>query len=92
MSEESTHPPHHVPLTVLPSSGKVEALLAFALMAGLAGWRMRDTFFGVAAVALVVVYVAAKSNGVLLTVGCAAAITLAAAIATRRLWRRPSNH
>jgi len=26
MSEETTNPPHHVPLTVLPSSGKVEQL------------------------------------------------------------------
>ena len=26
MSEDTTHPPHHVPLPVLPSSGKVEQL------------------------------------------------------------------
>jgi FeS assembly SUF system protein len=26
MSEDTTNPPHHVPLTVLPSSGKVEQL------------------------------------------------------------------
>src|SRR5206468_132347 len=30
MSEDTTNPPHHVPLTVLPSSGKVDQLRAEA--------------------------------------------------------------
>ncbi len=75
----------------LPSSGKVEALLVFAFAAGLAGWRMRDAFFGVCAVALVVVYVAAKWNDVFLTMFVAAILALAAAIAMRRNWQRPTT-
>jgi hypothetical protein len=75
----------------LPSSGKVEALLVFAFAAGLAGWRMRDAFFGVCAVALVVVYVAAKSNDVMATMAAAAVLALAAAIAMRRVWQRPTT-
>ncbi|HXH95151.1 MAG TPA: hypothetical protein VNN25_26490 [Thermoanaerobaculia bacterium] len=75
----------------LPSSGKVEAVLAFAFAAGLAGWRMRDAFFGVCAVVLVVVYVAAKWDFVVLTMFVAGVLALAAAIAMRRVWQRPTT-
>ncbi len=75
----------------LPSSGKVEAVLVFAFAAGLAGWRMRDAFFGVCAVMLVVAYVAAKWNAVTLTMIVAAVLALAAAVAMRRLWQRPTT-
>ena len=75
----------------LPSSGKVEAVLVFAFAAGLAGWRMRDAFFGVCAVALVVVYVAVKWDFVFLTMIVAAILALAAAIAMRRVWQRPTT-
>lgn len=75
----------------LPSSGKVEAVLVFALATGLAGWRMRDAFFGVCAVVLVVVYVAAKWNDVIGTMTIAAILALAAAVAMRRVWQRPTT-
>jgi hypothetical protein len=75
----------------LPRSGKVEAVLVFAFAAGLAGWRMRDAFFGVCAVALVVVYVAAKWDNVIVTMIVAAILALAAAIAMRRVWQRPTT-
>jgi hypothetical protein len=75
----------------LPSSGKVEALLVFAFAAGLAGWRMRDAFFGVCAVVLVIVYVAAKWDAVIVTMIVAAILALAAAIAMRRVWQRPTT-
>ncbi len=75
----------------LPSSGKVEAVLVFAFAAGLAGWRMRDAFFGVCAVVLVVVYVAAKWDAVIVTMTVAAILALAAAIAMRRVWQRPTT-
>jgi hypothetical protein len=76
----------------LPSSGKVEAILVFAAAAALSGWRMRNAFFGVLAAVLVVAYVAAKwQHDSLLTMAVASAITIAAMVAQRRVWQRPST-
>jgi len=76
----------------LPSQGKVEALLVFALAAALSGWRMRNAFFGVFAAVLVVAYVAAKwDHTPLPAMAIAALITIASAFALRRLWQRPST-
>ncbi len=78
-------------LAALPSWGSVEALLAFAAVSALPGWRMRSAFMGVLAAVLVVVYVAAKWDDVTLTILVASIITIAAAAALRRLWQRPST-
>jgi hypothetical protein len=76
----------------LPSQGKVEALLVLAAAAALSGWRMRNAFFGVLAAVLVVAYVAAKWEQTPLLVMSAAALTaIAAALAMRRVWQRPST-
>jgi MFS family permease len=76
----------------LPSQGKVEALLVFAVAAALSGWRMRNAFFGVLAAVLVVAYVAAKwEHTPLLVMSAAALIAITAALAMRRVWQRPST-
>jgi hypothetical protein len=76
----------------LPSSGKAEANLVFALAAALAGWRMRNAFFGMLAAILVVVYVAAKwDHAVALTMAAASVITILSVIALRHVWQRPST-
>jgi hypothetical protein len=76
----------------LPSSGKVEAILVFALAAALSGWRLRDAFFGVCAAILVIAYVAAKWDSVPLTMMAAALCAIVAAAALRRMWQRPSTN
>lgn len=75
----------------MPSQGKVEALLAFAAVAALSGWRMRNAFFGVLAAILVVAYVAAKWNHPIPAMSAAAFIAIASAFALRRTWQRPST-
>jgi len=75
----------------LPSQGKVEALLAFAAVTALSGWRMRNAFFGVLAAILVVAYVAAKwEHTPILAMSVAALMAVASAFALRRVWQRPS--
>ncbi|MEA2164531.1 MAG: hypothetical protein QOK37_2658 [Thermoanaerobaculia bacterium] len=76
----------------LPSSGSVEAILVFALAAALSGWRLRDALFGVCAVMLVIVYVAVKWNSVSMTMIVAALCAVAAGVALRRAWQRPSTN
>jgi hypothetical protein len=76
----------------LPSSGKIEAILVFAFAAGLAGWRMRDAAFGGVAAILVIAYVAAKWKDVPLTMIAASLVVIAAAVAMRRTWQRPSTN
>lgn len=44
----------------LPSQGRVEALLAFAAAAAIAGWRVLNPLFGAIALILVAIYVAVK--------------------------------
>lgn len=76
----------------LPSRGKVEAIVAFAAMSVLAGWRMRSAFLGVLAAILVVVYLAAKwDRAFLLVITAACLIAIAAALAMLRIWQRPST-
>jgi MFS family permease len=76
----------------LPSSGKVEAILVFAAAAALSGWRMRNTFFGVVATILVIAYIAAKwDHQPLPALIAAVVIAIAAALALRRVWQRPST-
>ncbi|HEV7429413.1 MAG TPA: hypothetical protein VGQ46_23915 [Thermoanaerobaculia bacterium] len=76
----------------LPSQGKVEAILVFAAASALAGWRMRNEFFGVIAAILVVAYVAAKwDRNPILCLSAAVLIAIASAFALRRVWQRPSN-
>jgi hypothetical protein len=76
----------------LPSQGKVEALLVFAAAAALSGWRMRNRFCGVLAGVLVVAYVAMKwDHSRFLPMLAGALIVIAAAIARRRVWQRPST-
>jgi hypothetical protein len=76
----------------LPSEGKVEALLVFAAAAALSGWRMRNRFSGVLAAVLIVAYVALKwDHSRFLPMLAGALIAVAAAVACRRLWQRPST-
>jgi len=76
----------------LPSQGKVEALLAFAAVTALSGWRMRNAFFGVFAAILVVAYVAAKwEHTPIFAVSVAALLAISSAFALRRVWQRPST-
>jgi MFS family permease len=76
----------------LPSQGKVEALLAFAAVTALSGWRMRNAFFGVFAAILVVAYIAVKwDHTPILAMSAASFIAIASAFALRRVWQRPSN-
>ena len=79
----------------LPSQGKVEALLAFAAAAGLAGLRMRNPYFGTFASVLVVIYLAAAAHSSAFWSGGAALLALALAVAAAfgllRTWKRPST-
>jgi MFS family permease len=76
----------------LPSQGKVEAILVFALAAALSGWRMRNAVFGVLSAILIVAYIAAKWDPEPVpTIAAACVIAVAAAIAMRRRWSRPST-
>lgn len=79
-------------IVTLPSSGKIEAILVFAAAAALAGWRMRNAFFGVLATVLVLAYLAAKwDKESVLVIAIASVISLAAMFALRRQWQRPST-
>lgn len=76
----------------LPSQGKVEAILVFALAAALSGWRMRNAFFGVFAAVLVLAYIAAKwDHTPTLVMSIASLFAIASALALRRVWQRPST-
>ncbi len=75
----------------LPSEGKPEALLVFALAAALSGARVRNALFGALAAILVVAYAAVKTHEWWPPVVVALTIAIAAALALRREWRRPSN-
>ena len=75
----------------LPSKGKVEALLVFAAAAAMAGWRMRSAFCGALAAVLIVAYIAAKWDSLALTASVAALIAIAATLALRQIWQRPST-
>ena len=74
----------------LPGEGSREVMLLFAAASAIAGFRMRNPFFGVLAFAFVVAYL--ESRGLS---GAAAAAGVAAALmslfALVREWRRPST-
>lgn len=78
-------------LSELPSTGKIEALLAVALCAVIAGVRMRNAFFGTVAACIVVAYAGAKWDDPWPAVVVALTIGFAAIIALMREWKRPSN-
>jgi hypothetical protein len=78
-------------ILALPSSGKVEAILVFALAAAIAGLRMRNAFFGTLAAILVVVYAAQKWHGAAPPIIAGIALGLVAAFALARQWRREST-
>lgn len=79
----------------LPSEGKVEALLAFAAAAAIAGLRMRNPYFGAFASLLVVIYLAVAHHGSTFWSGGAAVLALALAVTSAfgllRTWSRPST-
>ena len=70
---------------------RLEAILASRSAAVLSGWRLRDAFFGVCALMLVIVYVAVKWNDISMTMTVAAVRAVAAGVALRRQWKRPSR-
>lgn len=79
-------------ILMLPSSGKVEAVLVFALAAAIVGARMRSAIFGTLAAILVIVYFGAKFHVTHWPAILAAyAISIAAALARTREWERPST-
>jgi len=76
----------------LPSSGRVEAILVFALAAAIVGARMRSATFGCIAAILVVSYCCAKWPEVpIVAIAVACTIAAAAALARLREWQRPST-
>jgi hypothetical protein len=75
----------------LPSQGRPEAVLVFAAAAGVAGWRVRNPVFIAAAAVLVDVYVHIKWHNAIATVAFALVVTIIAAIALLREWRRPTT-
>ena len=79
-------------ILMLPHSGKVEAVLVFALAAAIVGARMRSAIFGSIAAILVIAYFGAKfpvTHWPAILV--AYAISVAAALARTREWQRPST-
>ena len=79
----------------LPSEGKPEALLVFALAAGIAGLRMRNPYFGTFALLLVVIYLGVTAHGKSFWSGgavlLALTLTAVAACGLLRTWSRPST-
>jgi len=75
----------------LPSSGKPEAWLVFVAASALAGFRVRSAVFGCAAMVFLLGYVAAKTDVAGPATVFGLAVSLAAALALRREWQRPSN-
>jgi hypothetical protein len=78
-------------ITLLPSSGKPEALLVFAAAFALAGFRVRSAMFGTAATVCVLIYVAVKTHGGWPPLAFGLVIALIAAVAVHREWQRPST-
>lgn len=79
-------------ITALPSSGKPEAWLIFAVAFALAGLRVRNPLFGAGAAILVIAYVAVKVEREAWPAAVAGAIiAVASAIALTREWKRSST-
>jgi hypothetical protein len=75
----------------LPSQGKPEAILVFALAAVIAGARVRNPWFGALAVVLVLFYLDAKHVSEPTIAAIAQIIAVAAALARARTWRLAST-
>ena len=75
----------------LPSSGKPEALLVFAAAFAIAGFRVRSALFGAGAAVFVLAYIRTKTGDPSMSVMFGAVVTLIAAAARQRMWRRPST-
>ena len=74
----------------LPGEGKPEAILLFAAASALAGWRVRNPFFGALAAVFVVAYLGVKDwRGAAQATALIIAAIACAALA--REWRRPST-
>lgn len=75
-------------LTALPRTGAPEAMLLAAAAAAIAGWRVRNPLFGVAAACFVAEYCERKWD-----LGTLAALAIAAValVALYRVWKRPST-
>ena len=74
----------------LPSEGKPEALLVFALAAAITSWRVHSAIFGTIAVLLAYAYIPVKSGpGITLALLSGAAIVIVAAAALTRRIERP---
>jgi len=74
----------------LPSSGKPEAILVLAAAAALAGWRVRNAFFGGLAMAMTVAYLAVREWH-WIALAFAIGVALIALVALTREWKRPST-
>jgi hypothetical protein len=77
-------------ILALPSSGKVEAFLVFALAAAIVGARMRSAFFGVLAAILVVVY-AGEKWGTVAPIVAGGVFGVIGVIPLAREWKREST-
>jgi hypothetical protein len=79
----------------LPSEGSVEALLAFAAAAAIAGLRMRNACFGLLGALLVILYLGVAAHGTTFWSGGAALLALVfalgGALGSLRIWSRPSS-
>ncbi|HUP49159.1 MAG TPA: hypothetical protein VNA04_10260 [Thermoanaerobaculia bacterium] len=74
----------------LPGPPREEGLLLFAAAAALAGWRMRNGFFGALAALFVMRYTAARGDETV-AASVAVVLSLAALAALGREWGRPST-
>ena len=75
----------------LPSQNKPEAILVFAAAAAIAGWRVRNPWFGALAIALVIVYLQQKNIGLTLVACAAQAVAILAALLRARTWKLAST-
>jgi hypothetical protein len=75
----------------LPSQGKPEAILVFAAAAAVAGARVRNPWFGALAVVLALLYLPSRHVSPLALATAAQAISILAALARARAWKRVST-
>jgi hypothetical protein len=75
-------------ISELPSSGKPEAMLVLAAGAAIPGWRVRNPLFGAVAAYFVMLYFEKRFD---LGVVCALLLTVGAALALLRSWKRPTT-
>jgi hypothetical protein len=75
----------------LPSTGKPESILVFAAAAAIAGWRVRNPWFGALAVVLVLFYLREKNVSAQMLAAAAQGIAIGAALLRGRTWRLAST-